>query len=378
MRILFVTVGYPPEQTGGAESQARLQAQALKRSGNEVLILTTSKSIYWSYTRIDGITVIRLPRLRIRFLGTIFHLINLVISLGILRDEYEIIHIHLANSNADAAVLAGKILKKPTYIKLASGGATGEILRFRKLASLTRYFGLMNADRIQAISTEIYSEAISIGIKKARLVMIPNGVNLNKNVDLEVSKREFSKSLRKKLGISEQDFIFLYLGRIATYKGIDDLLSAWRLCSFEKNVFLALVGPTALDKPYVIEERGDNVLIVGNQFDTSEFILGANCFVLPSYSEGMSNALLEAMANKLPIISTDVGASGEVLNHGLGGRLVPPRSPSLLALSLRNSYDNPEDNLIMANYSFNQIAEKYNIQLVSTQILEEYRKIVQL
>jgi len=378
VRILFVTVGYPPEQTGGAESQARLQAQALKRSGNEVLILTTSKSIYWSYTRIDGVAIIRLPRLKIRFLGTIFHLLNLVISLGILRGQYEIIHIHLANLNADAAVLAGKILKKPTYIKLASGGATGEILRFRKLASLTRYFGLKNADRIQAISHEIYSEALSIGIEKDRLVMIPNGVNLNKNVDLEVSKREFSQSLRKRLGMSEQDFIFLYLGRIATYKGIEDLLGAWRLCNFEKNVFLALVGPTALDKPYVIEEQGDNILILGNQFDTSEFILGANCFVLPSHSEGMSNALLEAMANKLPIISTDVGASGEVLNHGLGGRLVPPRSPSLLAFTLRSSYDNPKDNLVMANYSFNQITEKYNIELVSTQILEEYRKIVQL
>ena len=71
MLILFVTVGYPPAQTGGAEAQARLQALELVKRGHQVLILTKSESFTLKREFLEGIKVIRLPQLKIKIIGTI-------------------------------------------------------------------------------------------------------------------------------------------------------------------------------------------------------------------------------------------------------------------------------------------------------------------
>ncbi|CAN2211458.1 RfaG Glycosyltransferase [Candidatus Nanopelagicaceae bacterium] len=376
MKILFLTVGYPPEQTGGAEAQARLQALELKKQGHDVLILTRSEQFKLRRELIEGVSTIRLPHLQVRIVGTLFHLSNVFISLCLLRRKYDLIHVHLANLNADTAVLAGKCLRKPVYVKLASGGESGEIFRFRKLSKITRFFGLRHADRVQTISSEIYGEAENLGIKPTSLVKIPNGVLTENYLDIEKSREISSNNLRLELGLSADSFIFLYLGRIATYKGIDDLLTAWDLCKFSSETTLLLVGPTALDRPYKIVKTDKNILELGNQLDTSRFLLGSNCFVLPSHGEGMSNALLEAMSSKLPIISTSVGASNEVLNFGAGGRLVPPKQPKLLAEAMRSALTNAEENRLLSEFSYKEVQLKYEIGRVSREIVSTYKEML--
>jgi len=376
LKLLFVTVGFFPQQTGGAESQARLQSLKLRENGHDVIVVTKSSSWRLHKEYVDGILVIRIPFLKIRFLGTIFHLISLFFTLVILRSKFDVIHVHLANLNADISVCAGKLLKKPVYVKLASGGSSGEIYRFKNLANLTKYFGLRNADRVQAISTEIFEEAKNVGVNRARLVMIANGVKVDKSIDLTDARKQYAISLRRELNLSKEDFIFLYLGRIATYKGIDDLLMAWRDFPFGSNSHLLLVGPVALDKPYEIRQNQSNVRLLGNQVDTLRFILGSNCFILPSHGEGMSNSLLEAMANKLPIIATSVGATSELLNFGNGGLIVPPHSPVQLCKAMMNSFENPQQMEKMAEFSYSQICLKYDIDAVSKQIFAEYLQIL--
>jgi glycosyltransferase involved in cell wall biosynthesis len=376
VKILFLTVGYPPEQTGGAETQARLQARELKKQGHDVLILTRSEEFKLTREIVEGIAVIRLPHLPVRIAGTLIHLLNVFLSLCVLRRNYDLIHVHLANFNADVAVLAGKCLRKPVYVKLASGGESGEIYRFRKLSKITRFFGLRHANRVQAISSEIYKEAEIIGISPRNLVRIPNGVLTEALVDIDKSREIFASELRSELGLAPDSFIFLYLGRLATYKGIDDLLTAWDLCQFDSKANLLLVGPTALDRPYKVETNDKNILELGNRADTSRFLMGSNCFVLPSHGEGMSNALLEAMSCKLPVISTTVGASGEVLNFGSGGRLVPPKQPNLLAVAMKNAFTNIAENELLSEYSYREVHLKYDIGSVSRKIVSVYEEMV--
>ena len=377
MKILFVTVGFFPQQTGGAESQARLQALQLKENGHEVIILTKSNNLRPSKDFVDGILVIRIPLIKIRLLGTIFHLFCLMSLQAVLKNRYDLIHVHLANLNADVSTFAGRWLKKPVYVKLASGGTSGEIFRFKKLANLTKYFGLRNANRVQAISTEIFEEAKSIGVLPERLVMIPNGVEVNQSIDIKGDRERESIALRLELKIPESDFIFLYLGRIATYKGIDDLLNAWSLSNFGSNTHLLLVGPVALDKPYEIRQSLTNVHLLGNQVNTLKFVLGSSCFILPSHGEGMSNALLEAMANKLPVIATNVGATPELLNFGAGGLIVPPHNPAQLSQAMIYSYRNYDEIMELANHSYSEILSEYEIGSVSKRIIAEYTKILQ-
>jgi glycosyltransferase involved in cell wall biosynthesis len=378
MRILFITVGYPPSQTGGAEAQARLQALELIKNGHRVLVVTRSENLIPKIDLIEGVKVIRLPLLKIRFVGTLLHLMTMFFSLLIFKKSYDLIHVHLANLNADVAVLVGKWLGKPVYVKLASGGKSGEIFRFRKLSNLTRYYGLRNANRIQAISSEIYEEALQIGISKERVVKIPNGVVIPECADSLNSRENQAQILRNNLNLPKDSFLFLYLGRIATYKGIADLLAAWELSDFNDDVYLLLVGPIALDHPFEITQNHPNVLRLGNQTQTLPFLMGSDCFVLPSHGEGMSNALLEAISHKLPVISTDVGASSELLGFGLGGKVVQPHNPSELSEAMKDAYMYPNQLKQLAEFSYSEIEKKYNIIFISQKISEQYQKLLEV
>jgi len=378
VKILFITVGYPPSQTGGAEAQARLQALELLQNGHKVLVVTRSEKLIPNIEVIEGVQVFRLPFLRIRFAGTLLHLSTMFSSLLMLKSKYDLIHVHLANLNADVAVMVGKMLGKPVYVKLASGGKSGEIFRFRKLSKLTRYYGLRNADIVQAISSEIYAEALQIGVSEANLVKIPNGVIIPKFEDFESSREQYRQQLRNNLNLPKNSFLFLYLGRIATYKGIADLLTAWDNSNFHKDVYLLLVGPIALDHPFELSHQHTNALSLGNQTETVPFLMGTDCFILPSHGEGMSNALLEAISFKLPVISTNVGASGELLGFGLGGRLVQPHNPSELSEAMKDANINQTLSKELAEFSQYEIETKYNISIISRKIIEQYKKILEV
>jgi glycosyltransferase involved in cell wall biosynthesis len=377
VKIVFITVGYPPLQTGGAEAQARLQALELIKNGHSVLVISRSEKLTPRIDTIEGVRVIRLPLLRIRIVGTLLHLFSMFCCLLILVPRYDLIHVHLANLNADVAVLVGKIMRKPVYVKLASGGKSGEIFRFRKLSTLTNYYGLRNADRVQAISSEIHSEALLIGISQHRLTKIPNGVIIPKFENFETSRKQYARELRSSLNLPKISYLFLYLGRIAAYKGIADLLAAWDKSTFGNDVYLLIVGPTALDQPFEINRDRANVLVLGNKTDTLPFLMGSDCFVLPSHGEGMSNALLEAISFKIPVISTNVGASDELLSFGLGGRLIEPHNPSQLSEAMKNAKSNPNLSKELAEFSHHEIEKKYNIGSVSSRIIEQYHKLLE-
>ena len=209
MKIVFITVGYPPLQTGGAEAQARLQALELIKNGHNVLVISRSEKLAPRIETIEGVQVLRLPLVRIRILGTLLHLFSMFCCLLILMPRFDLIHVHLANLNADVAVLVGKLLRKPVYVKLASGGKSGEIFRFRKLSTLTNYYGLRNSDRVQAISEEIYSEALLIGVSQDNLTKIPNGVIIPKFEDFEYSRKQYAQELRNSLNLPKISYLFL-------------------------------------------------------------------------------------------------------------------------------------------------------------------------
>ena len=139
-----------------------------------------------------------------------------------------------------------------------------------------------------------------------------------------------------------------------------------------------MVGPAALDQPYKINKNHKNVLVLGNQTDTIPFLMGADCFVLPSHGEGMSNALLEAIAFKIPVISTNVGASGELLSFGLGGRLIEPHNPPQLSDAMKNAKSHTSLSLELAEFSHRKIKEKYDIGSVSRRIIEQYQKLIEV
>jgi glycosyltransferase involved in cell wall biosynthesis len=130
----------------------------------------------------------------------------------------------------------------------------------------------------------------------------------------------------------------LFAGRLVKQKGIDVLLDALSLLPHDERWTLSLAGDgpewTALAAQAARNGVFDRLKFLG--WNTKEALAGiyrsADIFVLPSRDEGMSNALLEAMATGLPVICTDVAGMRDVVVDGETGLIVPPEHPpSLLA-----------------------------------------------
>jgi len=116
------------------------------------------------------------------------------------------------------------------------------------------------------------------------------------------------------------DRIFLYMGRLATEKNVEALLRAWRLVS-PQGCRLVIVGDGPLRSTLQNSFSEPGILWWGYEADLSTRIALMQCaevFLLPSLVEGLSLALLEAMASGTACIATDAGADGEVLGGGAG------------------------------------------------------------
>ncbi len=138
-------------------------------------------------------------------------------------------------------------------------------------------------------------------------------------------------ALRHEYGISSVDFVYIFIGRLVTDKGVNELVRAFKLLDV-KNSKLLLVGPLesdldSLDKDVLSDiQSNPNILTSGYQSDIRSFLGVSNILVLPSYREGFPNVLLQAGAMGLPVISTAVNGALDVIVDGKNGKIVEKRN----------------------------------------------------
>ncbi|NCG15939.1 MAG: glycosyltransferase, partial [Synechococcales cyanobacterium H12SWP_bin.12] len=182
--------------------------------------------------------------------------------------------------------------------------------------ALSRY------DRVIVFS-DLQADVLNrLGVHETRLAVIPNGVDPNRWSPAPNHPAAISKELhdvRSRLGDQR---IFLYMGRIATEKNVEALLRAWRLVK-PAGCRLVIVGdgPLRSTLQNVYANGIGDLLWWGYEANLNTRIALLQCaevFVLPSLVEGLSIALLEAMACQCACVATDAGADGEVLAAGAG------------------------------------------------------------
>lgn len=371
MRILFCTLGYPPGPVGGAERQAQLQARELVRRGNDVTIVCP-RSRRLPPSRDAGIEVRRLPRIDRRPFRTLSYLPALAVFLLRHLDEYDLVHVHLANLQADVVALAAAIRPRPMYVKVAAGGYRGEVCRMRRVAWLTRYSGLRRAQRVQAISDEILDDLRRIGVDPGQIVRIPNGLDQGR---FHPVSRQAKRDIRVRLGLPVDQVIVLYSGRFAGYKGVPDLLEAWRACRPPRSR-LVLLGEPALDDPIGELPMSEGVEVRPWTHEVADYLQAADVFILPSYVEGMSNALLEAMGCGLAVVATRVGAAPTMIEDGLSGLLVEPRAREQLVSAIQRLVSDPGERARLGAAAVATVAERYAIASVVDRIEATYREML--
>ncbi len=176
---------------------------------------------------------------------------------------------------------------------------------------------LARCDRVIVFS-DLQAEVLArLGVKDDRLAVIPNGVDVEAWCPSALSPSPALAELRQRLGDRR---LFLYMGRISTEKNVEALIRAWRLVQ-PAGCRLVIVGDGPLRNGLQASADGDDLLWWGYEPDLERRIAllqQAEVFLLPSLVEGLSLALLEAMASGTACVATDAGADGEVLEGGAG------------------------------------------------------------
>jgi glycosyltransferase involved in cell wall biosynthesis len=200
-------------------------------------------------------------------------------------------------------------------------------------------------DRLLAPSTSAFyvnSGAVArfyherCGIPLEKLVVIPNGVRVV----------EATPVPRAALGVREHAFLVCGAGRLVREKGFDRLVEALALPPLRgRDVELVLAGEgperTALGRLAATRGLGGRVHLLGQRADLPGVLRAADAFVLSSRSEGMANALMEAMALGLPCVATPVGGVDELIVPGESGLVVETGAPGAIAAALGRLLDDP-------------------------------------
>jgi glycosyltransferase involved in cell wall biosynthesis len=250
---------------------------------------------------------------------------------------------------------------------------------------------LITMDRILcACATKIYPEGngvkndlINYKITSKPLKIIANG-NVN-GIDMNyfspsLYDAAFKANLRKELGIAPEDFVFVFIGRLVTDKGINELAQVFsKLSVSHANIKLLLVGgfeaeldpvaPETLD----IINTNENIVSTGWVTDVRPYLAISNTLAFPSYREGFPNVVLQAGAMGVSSIVTNINGCNEIIIPGKNGSIIPVKDEDAL-------YNAMQD-IALSKVQFNAkdcralIASRYQSQLVWDGVLEEYLQL---
>jgi L-malate glycosyltransferase len=171
--------------------------------------------------------------------------------------------------------------------------------------------------------------------------------------------------MRQNLGIPDGPLL-LFVGRLDRHKGAADLLRALPALVKRFSKLTAVLlgdGPAREELRSLAATLGvtTHVRLVGVA-DPIPFLQAADAFVLPTLGEGMSNALLEAMAAGLPCVTTRIPANLDLITHGDTGLLVEPANPEELQHAISRLLDNPDLSLRMGNRARQRVQIAYSAE----------------
>jgi glycosyltransferase involved in cell wall biosynthesis len=357
---------------GGAERQLAALAPLLQAQGVDVHILTRRYSGLKSWEIIDGIPVHRLP---IPGPKPVASLSFTLAALPLLyRLKPDLIHAHELLSPTTTAVLAKRLFGMPVAAKVLRGGQLGDIAKLKQRRSGRQRLAAMrhHVDAFITISQEIDRELAGLNIPQAKRPFIPNGVDTEHFAPVTTQEQA---ALRSELSLPE-GLITVYTGRLSREKQIDQLIAAWpQVQAVHPQAALLLLGAGEQESK-LKQQAGSGVIFGGAVGDVAPFLQCADLFVLPSATEGLSNALLEAMAAGLPVIASHVGGAPDLITHGHNGLLISPDHPANLAASIIALLNDSPQRERLGQQARQKVMHDYALPNVAQKLYDLYEQLL--
>ena len=247
--------------------------------------------------------------------------------------------------------------------------------RFRRRAA---YRLVATLTRMVAVSEDVrLFLAERVGISHRRVTVIPNGVPLN-----HAPSDEKTSALRESLDLHRHSQVVGTIGSLYPVKGHRYLIDASPqvIARFPYVVFL-IVGRGGLRDELEAHARqlgvASHFRFLGHRDDVSDLLALCDIFVLPSLSEGMPLALLEAMAAGVPPIATRVGGVSEVAEDGKTGLLVPPQDSDALAERITTLLEDRALAKQIGQSAREMVASRFSIARMVQAYQEVYAQVIQ-
>ncbi|MBI5596316.1 MAG: glycosyltransferase family 4 protein [Elusimicrobia bacterium] len=365
--VVMLTASFHPH-LGGAERQALALSKALARKGVPVRVLTRRLPGTPARAVVEGIPVRRLPAPGSGLLNSAVFLLSSLAWLVLHAPEFDAVHVHLAGSPALAAALVGRLTGKAVVIKVGGGRGIGEVavsarswpgrLKLALLALLE--------PRFVAVTEDLALELAEHSLGPAQVV--PNGVDIEAFHPASPTERA---ELRARWGLGEGP-AFLYMGRISVEKRLPAFAAAFGRAtagvSPRPRLVAAGSGPEEAALREAARAAGVDLLLLPTQEDPPPLYRACDAFVLPSVSEGLSNALLEAMASGLAVVASRVGGTAEAVEDGVSGLLFDPADAAAEEGAVRRLLAEPglaarlgsaARERALSRYALDAVAERY-------------------
>jgi len=321
-RVILSIRHYFPDG-GGSEILAQRLAVGLIQRGMPLTVLTGRYGGRPSFEIIDGVPVRRhFIGVYVPVLHEICYLTSFAWQLIARRDEYDVVHVFQTHLSAFVASVIAKRLGKKVITTSHCAKKSGDMAVWSGFPWGRRLLAMVcsRADVATAVSKDVMNELHQAGFDPKRTQYIPNGVRVDSSVE------GGRPSYRPNLGLPRKAFVAVFVGRLTAQKAPEFLVDAWE--SMPRKAFtpkLLLIGEG--EKQTVLENRikaggmEDSVMLTGKVDNVEDYLRAADVFILPSVTEGMSVALLEAMAVGLPIVASRISGTVDVIQDGKNGLL---------------------------------------------------------
>jgi len=332
-------------QKAGAETQLVRLVLGLDPVGYEVrIVLLKTEDHFAAELDTAGVVVEALHRRGPADIDVVRRLAR-----AIRRFDPDLVHSWLFLANL-LTVLATRLVRVPAVVLSQRSCYDATLSPFwRRVARLSHRF----ADRVIVNSEAALREELAAGVPRHLLVHVPNGITVPAMP---------AQANRQALGMPAGPLV-VCVAQLSHEKGHQHLLDAWPdVAARFPNARLALVGDGPLRPRLESRSRelglAASVVFTGFQ-EATPWLAAADIVVLPSVTEGMPNAVLEAMALGRPVVATRVGGVPELVEEGETGILVPPNDPSSLAAALCRLIEDPARATRLGNAARLRAAERF-------------------
>ena len=283
-------------------------------------------------------------------------------SVRLARDpSVEILQAHyIPHSGLVPSLLKGE---RPLVIKFH--GDDGRIFPFKNplYRAVTRSM-IRRADFVLTVSEEIRRLIVSLGADEGRTAAISSGVHTGKYVPMD------RDACRAKWGLPADRPVALFIGRLHPWKGVSEIL---RAAADHPGCTFVLAGPGQ------VPDHPPNCRVTGMIEPDSvvSLINAADVGILPSYTEGISNFLMECLSCAVPVIATGVGGTPELVEDGKTGILIRPRDAGALSAALGRLLDSPAERARMGRDGREDMIRRYDEGMLVDRMIGIHRSLLE-